>query len=67
MGEMDKGSFGKGSFILLIPSQHQFRDPGLAEYTHPVRTLAYQVENSMRAWLKGPLFHLDPAKVPHAA
>eukprot|EP00435_Cladocopium_sp_Y103_P068298 s670_g31.t1 len=29
---------------------------------HP-RTLAYNMEESMRSWLKGPMFHIDPTKV----
>lgn len=27
-----------------------------------MRTLAYNMEGGMRIWLKGPMFHLDPAK-----
>ena len=45
------------------PFEQLKRGEQALEPYHSLWTLAYNMDRSMRAWLKGPLFSLDPAKV----
>ena len=45
------------------PFEQLKRGEQALEPYHALWTLAYNMDRSMRAWLKGPLFNLDPAKV----